>query len=527
MKITLYIFISLFILSCNSGDEKPKPVVIEARPAFSAKQDNEVFRNLSSQPQKITANFKVDTAVTLAGGTIVSVPSGCFVDSTGNTITDNVTIEVIEALSLADFLRNDLQTVSNGRPLQSGGMVYIDATANGKPLALKEGAALSIELPTNFMGNGFSMFTGNYDDAGNINWKEEGPMDETMLTIPLDLLDLKYYTAFRHSKFSFIVLTDSVTILDSKFAHTYIATLEFKERFQLLSPSALAIWAPEDWLPKDSDDTTTIYEIHCEPLQIYLNNTDKPLWQVDSLVHVYFNEKGVKDSIAHRNSAKYKDGDFDRPWHYGRVFRSFFPNEGLTRPIKIDLKGVNANTPDAKQQLMDKGYDELAASQMLLDYQRRERMIDELKRKKEAKNEQIAFGEKKRKAYSNAFKVNKLGWVNVDKFYDDPLAKEVHLAVNVTGDPLDFHDVTLILPRLNMAINGIANGDGTYRFTQSMKGYNKLPIGETAVLIALSSKGDQPFFAMQMIKLSESQDISMEITESSWEKIEGALAQYD
>jgi len=527
MRLTFYIIISLFLLSCNHEDDKAKSVVIEDRPAFSAKQDNEVFRQLSSQPQTITANFKVDTSVTLAGGTIISLPAGCFVDSTGNTITDNVTIKVIEALSLADFLRNDLQTVSDGQPLQSAGMIYVDATANGKPLALKEGSALGIELPTNFMGNGFSMFTGNYDDAGNINWKQEGPMDQTMLPIPLELLDLKYYTSFRHSKYSFVVSMDSVTILDSRYADSYIATLEFKERFQLLMPSSLALWAKEDWLPEDVDDTTTIYKIHCEPLQIYLNNTNRPLWYADSLVCVYLNDMGRKDSIAHRNSAKYKEGDFDRPWNFGELFRSFFPNEGLTQPVKIDLKGVNPNAANAKELLIEKGYDEWMASQMLLNHQRRARVIDELRRKKDAQDELAAFGAAKRKAYSNAFNVTKLGWVNVDKFYDDPMAKEVQLAVNVQGDSLSFYDVTLLLPRLNMALNGISNGNGSYRFTQSVEGYNKLPIGEAAVVIALSSKGDRPYFATQMMKIEERQNVELTLTASTWDDVKTTLAQFD
>jgi hypothetical protein len=527
MKNSFYIFISILVLSCNLEDDKPKPVVIEDRPAFSSKQDNEVFRRLSSQPQTITANFKADTSVTLAGGTTISIPTGCFVDSTGKTITDGVTIKVIEAVSLADFLRNDLQTVSNGQPLQSAGMIHIDATANGKPLAIKEGLALGIELPTNFMGNGFSMFAGAYDADGNINWQEEGPMDQTMLPIPLELLDLKYYTSFRHSKMSFIEFMDSVTLSGSKYADTYLATMEFKERFQLLMPSSLALWAQEDMLPEDVDDTTTVYKIQCEPLQIYLNNTDKPLWHVDSLVYVYLNAKSLKDSVKHRNSERYTEGDFDRPWNFGKLFRSFFPNEGLTQPVKIDLKGVDPNTANAKELLMEKGYDESMASQILMNHQRRERIIYELRRKKDAQDELAAFGAEKRKAYSNAFKVTKLGWVNVDKFYDDPIAQQVHLAVNVLGDSLSFYDVTLLLPRLSIALNGIANGNGSYRFTQSVEGYNKLPLGETAVVIALSSKGDQPYLATQMIKIEERQNVELTLTASTWEDVKTSLSKFD
>ncbi|MBL4586887.1 MAG: hypothetical protein JKX84_07530 [Flavobacteriales bacterium] len=78
-----------------------------------------------------------------------------------------------------------------------------------------------------------------------------------------------------------------------------------------------------------------------------------------------------------------------------------------------------------------------------------------------------------------------------------------------------------------MALNGIANENGGFRFTEAKEGFNKLLLGEMAVVIALSSKNGQPYFAMQMVKLKEKLDVELALITTTWEEIEGSLSRFD
>src|ERR1700756_1748311 len=65
-------------------------------------------------------------------GAIIKIDSGSF-DLPANA---RLTLQIKEAYSEKDILLAGLATVSDGRLLQSGGMIYFNATADGKPVSI-------------------------------------------------------------------------------------------------------------------------------------------------------------------------------------------------------------------------------------------------------------------------------------------------------------------------------------------------------------------------------------------------------
>lgn len=124
-----------------------------------------------------------DHTLTCSRGSRIFIPGQAFLDSSGAAYTGVVHVEVVEALDFHDFIVNGLRTESDGVPLQTGGMMQIQAFAeDGTPLLLAEGSSLSVGLPANGMRmDNMSLFT---SDNGQ-NWQPTGqPTLLTMRSIP-------------------------------------------------------------------------------------------------------------------------------------------------------------------------------------------------------------------------------------------------------------------------------------------------------------------------------------------------------
>lgn len=536
MKVLLYLMLFISIFSCKSNS--PKPIIIEERPRFVEGESSQLFRKIATPVQSFQVNVSTDTLLTSQSGTVISIPEKAFVNKQGEIITENVTIDLVEALSLEDYIRNDLQTVSGDQLLESGGMIYIDVRAGEEPLALAENSSLQVELPTEKLAPGYQIFSGRRDSTGSISWEVENDTEEEMIPLPLEELDLEYYSAFRYSKEKyFLRREDSVKISDPKFENTYIATEEFEKRFRILHLN-WAFWGDfydgyyDDWgyrkVVKSIDGKDTIYRITYQGLDnLYFENVDRSLAYSDSLALEYLESSWEQDSIRASKDERFNKTNFEY-WHvwpsYLRPYFKSLVEEKLGKPVPYDPRGVDMSHSNAKELLEQKGYTPEEANKQVWIHGRRNRIIQkrqEIKRIEKDREEGVS---QVQKLYTRAFKVQKLGWVNLDRFFNDPKAKEVEFFVQTISDSLSYCQLSLLLPRRNIAINATPMGEGKYRFTKEAEAYRKLPIGENAIVLAMSTHKEKAYFAMKKIKIEEKQNLEMRLKESTWQEVEAKLA---
>jgi mono/diheme cytochrome c family protein len=90
-----------------------------------------------------------------------------------------VDIEIKEAYNMQDILSAGLTTMSNGKPLLSGGMIYFDAATGGKPVKfLKE---IGITIPSRVYDKNMQLFKGELKDNSTINWIESKKLDTSLV----------------------------------------------------------------------------------------------------------------------------------------------------------------------------------------------------------------------------------------------------------------------------------------------------------------------------------------------------------
>ena len=181
------------IIAVNTKDDLPSKEYLESE---EEKKGEEItahnFNGLKTwvvpKEQKFIINPKKGATIEGEQGVLVIVPSNAFLDDNNNTVTENVTLKMIEALTLEDMVLYNLGTTSNGKALETGGMLHFDFSCKGKNVHVNPKRSLYIEVPTEDVKNGMMAFKGEIED-GKLNWVQPKPLKKYLVNIDFDLLD--------------------------------------------------------------------------------------------------------------------------------------------------------------------------------------------------------------------------------------------------------------------------------------------------------------------------------------------------
>ena len=149
----LLLLLTIALISCNN-----KKSVI-----------NKYLNENNLTAQELTINIKKDTTVILQSGTRIIVPAGSLKTPDGQPAK----LIAKEALTIEDIMLAGLSTESNGVPLRSGGMLYLNA-APGENVEIIE--PLGAEIPTSMADTSMQLYKGEVTEDGSINWKDPQPL---------------------------------------------------------------------------------------------------------------------------------------------------------------------------------------------------------------------------------------------------------------------------------------------------------------------------------------------------------------
>lgn len=120
-----------------------------------------------------TQTFQVSgqkpSIVTGKAGTKIHVEPQNLTLPDGSPIQGKIEVSLIECTKKSELLGAGLQTVSDGKLLESGGSYYIDMQADGQQLAIKEGKTVEVDFPK-VSGKKMELFYGAQDERGQMNW---------------------------------------------------------------------------------------------------------------------------------------------------------------------------------------------------------------------------------------------------------------------------------------------------------------------------------------------------------------------
>ena len=493
-KLFIPFLVSISFFACNKKSN-------EERTLFSAPQDT-VIAKMRDTPQQFAIDATRDTIIKGKSGIKIAIGANVFVDEGGNPVS-SVNIELLEAINVQSFIENNLTTVSGDSILESGGMFYINATSNGKNVKIKDSEALTLSVPAaNTMGD-MSLFYGKYNDEGKLDWEivkgeENMALDFNMVALPLE--SFKYKTngeLIKDNKFwgGAVVGEEIAKLGDPKYEGTFIATREFNERLRIHMLGCLT-----------NPDKNTFKDV----MDIYKKHINGNLWEADEEVFTFLTPhynnliKRMNDENAENDKFSFTkglNGFANLCWN---VLKSSSKAK-CTKPIDFNKLGISETT--TKQDLIAKGISPAQADRYLYMYN---------EQKSETTMANI-------KAYTVS--VSKLGWVNVDRFLNDPNCKESNMTVAVAGVDTNKVKLMLVFPLRNICVESVNKVGNKYSFTNKSGAYRKLPIGEEAILIALSSKNGKPYYGSTKIKIAETGEFALTVSETTMEEIKTSLAE--
>jgi hypothetical protein len=132
----------------------------------------EILNNFITKIQKKGEFFTIynlrDTVIKAAEGTVFFIPMNSF-----NT-TDSVVFEVKEYYKYSDMVANGLTTMADDKQLISGGMLSLNATVNGKEVALNPAKEIRVFIPNLTAKDSMDIFEGKKREIENSNLKGSG-----------------------------------------------------------------------------------------------------------------------------------------------------------------------------------------------------------------------------------------------------------------------------------------------------------------------------------------------------------------
>jgi mono/diheme cytochrome c family protein len=141
------------------------PFIVLLASCTSNKSAQEVFTPANLKNFTITVNPVKDT--------IFQTPKGAAIKIAKGTFDAEVTLEIKEAYTMKDILLAGLTTESDGKPLASGGMIYIN-TQDQKEVKLNK--PISIAIPTDNMQKEMQLYKGKTKVDGTVNWVDPEPL---------------------------------------------------------------------------------------------------------------------------------------------------------------------------------------------------------------------------------------------------------------------------------------------------------------------------------------------------------------
>lgn len=133
------------------------------------------LKKFESSVQRFRINPAKLNVITGNKGTKVIIPANAFRKSNGGAVFGLIEIELCEYYTQADFVLNGLHTSATDQLIESGGTVNLRAKQNGQELVLRPGGSLQLRMPTDSTKTGMEAFFGSEVDSTHalIDWHAE------------------------------------------------------------------------------------------------------------------------------------------------------------------------------------------------------------------------------------------------------------------------------------------------------------------------------------------------------------------
>ncbi len=439
------------------------------------------FAQNIKQSEILTMTPSLLDAVSITGkeGTVVTFPPASLVDEDGNPVTSPVQIELKECYNTLDILNANLTTTCNDMILETGGMVYVHATCNGKPLHLLPTHPIMIEMPTQNKKENMELFYGEKRPAsGVMNWRvadtrrrNNAPQISASREMKKDWDKVGESTDVYEVGDLELSLNLKETGIDGKpmvsFQVKNINPKLEKYKEQITATLNKVAWENDDEA-KASGKTLYEYKQHCLLGGVMFANLGDLL--------------KIRDDIG-----KYKNFNFKRtiPLQAHLDKELYYRKVGLLSTYSFDKAAWEQD-----RKFFAANFEKAKGS--------KNTFFDKVIEALQASKDQLMNAYTARYATSYLFTANQMGWINCDRF-DPNMGERTDLMVKY--DNKDEMDIKLIFTEDRSLLPGRDMGKNL--------AFMGLPKGKKAVVMGTKVMNDMPYFSFKEITVGEDRKVEL------------------
>lgn len=152
------------------SDSNPK---VTRKPALvNINTFTDLLRESDVHSQFFAINHKQDTIISGTEGTRLEFAANSFELESGEAVSGMIELKLKEYYSVKDMLAANLSTTSNGKLLETGGMIFLEAHSNGQKCRVKKGKRFDISFASidDSKKPDMQLFEGKWDEEGNVDW---------------------------------------------------------------------------------------------------------------------------------------------------------------------------------------------------------------------------------------------------------------------------------------------------------------------------------------------------------------------
>jgi hypothetical protein len=132
---------------------------------------NQLFKELELKPEVKTINLATGGTYTFANGCTVRLGPNACSGGSGQMATGAAQLEVILIRSRGEMVQHRMETLSDGKLLESGGQLFVRVSQNNQELSLVSNQAVTINYTIPSSPNGtMQIFNGTEGNNGRVNW---------------------------------------------------------------------------------------------------------------------------------------------------------------------------------------------------------------------------------------------------------------------------------------------------------------------------------------------------------------------
>lgn len=463
--------------------------------ACSTRTNTEPFTTAVLPTQEFLIANNRDTVLKTVHGTKISIKANSFATE------GKVNIVIKEALTAFEIFAAGLTTESNGRPLRSGGMIFIDARANGKQPRIIQ--PINISIPNSSWDSEMQLFKGEEAADGSINWVNPDSLNETAQSRKLmagkALFESKCKTChaiFGNSTGPAMMGVDE-RIPDRAKIHqwitNYVAAIKSGDplfvNISRISPTTMDLFPS---LTRYDTDAIIDYVNN----EVKLNKNNIPLQSDQNITNIK-DTSTLLDAGDLVNLNYYNCDKFDTLYFAPQLNEQSILAVDDFVPAFNEFSNTNDTTPpnNVKKPKLGSTQDRYSSFEDVLSTESNEYQ----------------------------FSISTFGWYNIDAFMEGfEGTKNVKIWADVKNYEGENVNVYLFCP--DKQILSVANERKNNKyFFNKIDGGVPLFLNDRAIIFAFTHFNDNFYYGISEFKISANQTIAIEMKKSSYEEIKETL----